>query len=406
MILAIDQARPAQVPRVRSRGRADGRAYREFEQHFPRPGWVAHDAGEIWTVTRPSPKSIDDAGLYPVSSKQSASPPAETVLLWDPSDGPASPRDRLAGPQRRCTLRRAGEGGTRAVGARGPGSCSTRTLRDEIEWCWRTSRLADRARDGRRCSGRSTAWLIFKLTGELATDRRRLPNPAVDIRGVPGTASCSTCSACPGACRRWRVERRDRRDPRRGSTATRYRWRGRGRPAAALFGQAHRSGLARTRTGRGRSSPERGFEAPEPATAAETVAWRIGTGVCVRARARSSSRGRRHGCADGLGIISAAAGPGCSRARSRATTASTSCCPDGLGSPHGTICPRHDRRADRARVGLTSRAPRSRRSPTRRLTRCADGTGVRGCRWRSCAPRRCDVNDWLMHSSPTCSGSR
>ena len=27
------------------------RAYREFTQHFPRPGWVEHDAEEIWSST-------------------------------------------------------------------------------------------------------------------------------------------------------------------------------------------------------------------------------------------------------------------------------------------------------------------------------------------------------------------
>src|SRR5436190_12506962 len=34
---------------------ADGRpiawSYREFPQHFPKPGWVEHDAGDIWRVT-------------------------------------------------------------------------------------------------------------------------------------------------------------------------------------------------------------------------------------------------------------------------------------------------------------------------------------------------------------------
>ncbi len=33
-------------------GRTIARRYSEFGQHFPRPGWVEHDAGEIWTVTR------------------------------------------------------------------------------------------------------------------------------------------------------------------------------------------------------------------------------------------------------------------------------------------------------------------------------------------------------------------
>jgi glycerol kinase len=32
-------------------GRILGSGYREFTQHFPRPGWVEHDAGEIWEAT-------------------------------------------------------------------------------------------------------------------------------------------------------------------------------------------------------------------------------------------------------------------------------------------------------------------------------------------------------------------
>ena len=33
------------------RGRVAGRAYQEFTQHFPKPGWVEHDPEEIWRVT-------------------------------------------------------------------------------------------------------------------------------------------------------------------------------------------------------------------------------------------------------------------------------------------------------------------------------------------------------------------
>jgi glycerol kinase len=29
-----------------------GWSYREFTQHFPQPGWVEHDASEIWKVTQ------------------------------------------------------------------------------------------------------------------------------------------------------------------------------------------------------------------------------------------------------------------------------------------------------------------------------------------------------------------
>ena len=48
MILAIDQGTTGTTCIVfDERGVVAGRAYREFEQHFPRPGWVEHDALEI-----------------------------------------------------------------------------------------------------------------------------------------------------------------------------------------------------------------------------------------------------------------------------------------------------------------------------------------------------------------------
>ena len=53
VILAIDQGTTGTTCLVfDGEGRIAGRAYSEFEQHFPRPGWVEHDAAEIWEVTR------------------------------------------------------------------------------------------------------------------------------------------------------------------------------------------------------------------------------------------------------------------------------------------------------------------------------------------------------------------
>ena len=52
-VLAIDQGTTGSTCLViRQDGRVLGRAYSEFTQHFPRPGWVEHDAAEIWEVTR------------------------------------------------------------------------------------------------------------------------------------------------------------------------------------------------------------------------------------------------------------------------------------------------------------------------------------------------------------------
>jgi glycerol kinase len=41
-----------------------GRGYRELPQHFPRPGWVEHDADEIWeSVLAAAADALRDARL-------------------------------------------------------------------------------------------------------------------------------------------------------------------------------------------------------------------------------------------------------------------------------------------------------------------------------------------------------
>ena len=37
------------------------RAYSEFAQHYPQPGWVEHDADEIWSVTERLLGEVTDA---------------------------------------------------------------------------------------------------------------------------------------------------------------------------------------------------------------------------------------------------------------------------------------------------------------------------------------------------------
>src|SRR3954469_7497338 len=65
MILAIDQGTTGTTCLVFDReGRVCGRAYSELEQFFPQPGWVEHDANEIWEVTRRvAAEAIADAGI-------------------------------------------------------------------------------------------------------------------------------------------------------------------------------------------------------------------------------------------------------------------------------------------------------------------------------------------------------
>ena len=83
-ILAIDQGTTGTTCLVVAQdGRILGRAYAEFTQHFPQPGWVEHDAVEIWNVTKrvacealESTPEADVRGLGITNQR-------ETIVLWD-----------------------------------------------------------------------------------------------------------------------------------------------------------------------------------------------------------------------------------------------------------------------------------------------------------------------------------
>ena len=90
MILAIDQGTTGTTCIVfDEEGRPRGRSYSEFEQHFPRPGWVEHDAAEIWEVTRRvAVGALADAAVQGADLKGiGITNQRETVVAWDPRTG-------------------------------------------------------------------------------------------------------------------------------------------------------------------------------------------------------------------------------------------------------------------------------------------------------------------------------
>ena len=86
-VLAID----AGTTGVRTRavyddGRPSISSYREFTQHFPRPGWVEHDASEIWdavvaTLTDVAGRVGDSVSAIGITNQR------ETVVAWDKRSG-------------------------------------------------------------------------------------------------------------------------------------------------------------------------------------------------------------------------------------------------------------------------------------------------------------------------------
>jgi len=90
VVLAIDQGTTGTtVLVVDSRGRIVGRAYSEFTQHYPRPGWVEHDPEEIWQVTlRVVRGALRRAGVRPSHvAGIGITNQRETTVLWNARTG-------------------------------------------------------------------------------------------------------------------------------------------------------------------------------------------------------------------------------------------------------------------------------------------------------------------------------
>ncbi len=87
-VIAID----AGTTGVRSRavfvdGRPTVASYREFAQHYPSPGWVEHDATEIWSVAAETLRDVvDQVGRANVAAIGITNQ-RETVLAWNRSTG-------------------------------------------------------------------------------------------------------------------------------------------------------------------------------------------------------------------------------------------------------------------------------------------------------------------------------
>jgi glycerol kinase len=89
-VLAIDQGTTSSRAVVYdATGRAVGTAAREFTQHYPQPGWVEHDAEEIWqTVAAVVAGALTAAGTDPAAlAGIGLTNQRETTLIWDRATG-------------------------------------------------------------------------------------------------------------------------------------------------------------------------------------------------------------------------------------------------------------------------------------------------------------------------------
>jgi glycerol kinase len=340
VILAIDQGTTGSTCLVfDERGRIAGRAYREFTQHFPRPGWVEHDAAEIWDVTRAvAHDALDAAGIdgrklagIGITNQR------ETVVAWDRDSG--EPLHRAIVWQDRRTAGRCDE--LRAAGHEPLVRERTGLVLDpyfsgtKIEWLLREGGVPPTA-----AFGTIDSWLVHKLTGAHVTDYSNASRTLLfDIRnlrwdeelcGLLGVPPDSLPEPRPSADVYGETSEFGGSVPVAGIA---------GDQQAALYGQAcHHAGLGKNTYGTGSFVLQNaGGELPDPAEGLlTTVAWGVDGRVDYALEAAIFVTGAAvQWLRDALGIIRAAAETE-ELARSLESNDGVYLVPafTGLGSPH------------------------------------------------------------------------
>ncbi|MGB0652236.1 MAG: glycerol kinase GlpK [Thermoplasmatota archaeon] len=149
-----------------------GRAYQEFTQHYPEPGWVEHDAAEIWDVTLAVARhALVDADIEAEAlAGIGITNQRETTVLWDRATGEPVHRaivwqDNRTEPQ--CAkLRRKW---AKKVQAKTGLVLDPYFSASKLAWLLTNVPAArERAKSGKLAFGTIDSWLLWKLTGGTA----------------------------------------------------------------------------------------------------------------------------------------------------------------------------------------------------------------------------------------------
>jgi len=154
------------------------RALRQIElaQHYPKPGWVEHDAEEIWRATlQTCREAIRDVGGVGAIAAAGITNQRETTILWERATGTPLHKAIVWQDRRTANLcaNLAAQGNTDMVRTKtglvfDPYFSATKIawLLDEVPDARR------RAAQGELCAGTIDAYLVHRLTGgaDFATD--------------------------------------------------------------------------------------------------------------------------------------------------------------------------------------------------------------------------------------------
>ncbi len=171
VILAIDQGTTSSRAMLFDRhGRSLGSCQEEITQHFPQPGWVNHDAMEIWETTlKVTREVLAETGISPDRiAAIGITNQRETTLIWDRATGkPVAPaivwQSRQSAPLVDAIVERGMAETYQQITGLVPDAYFSAT---KLAWLLAEHpELRERAERGELAAGTIDTWLIWNLTG-------------------------------------------------------------------------------------------------------------------------------------------------------------------------------------------------------------------------------------------------
>ena len=272
-------------------GRVVALAQREFTQHFPQPGWVEHDAIEIWEsqrqtiaeALRAANATARDIAAVGITNQR------ETTVLWDRATAqPVSPaivwQDRRTASE--CERMRAA-GQEAEIGARTGLRLDPYFSATKLAWLLdHVPGARARAQRGELAFGTIDSWLLYKLTGhrrhvtDITNASRTLlmdlrsgnwADRLLELFDLPPECLPGIVDSCLDPASAVEIELEGVKLPVTGIA---------GDQQAALFGQAcFRPGMAKNTYGTGCFALMNTGDSPQTSRhrLLTTVAWRRGT---------------------------------------------------------------------------------------------------------------------------------
>lgn len=160
---------------VDEKGRFVAGSQSEHRQILPRPGWVEHDANEIWANTEAVIRSaLDDAGLEPTDLVGvGITNQRETTVVWDRTTGEPVSNAIVWQDTRTADLCSsiAAEAGEGRVRRRTGLPVATYFSGPKVAWLLASDpAMRDAAAAGSLAFGTMDSWLAWKLTGRHISD--------------------------------------------------------------------------------------------------------------------------------------------------------------------------------------------------------------------------------------------